>query len=417
MWDALRQYRYPLVLALIAFSVLAIGLALKPVPKPAAHKRPTELAATRAELDNLQRLVRRNSLRNLGSQFSTVAEKAADYVLPIANSSHTAIAWGASSVLLPKSEADLPRALAVEGGDGQSHNAVGNSWVPGTPFVVANPGFQLNPPISTGSPAQGEWIVAVSAELTGNPAFRPGVFNGRVEANCGLVGEKLSTTIPLSSAIAGAGVFDLDARLVGVVLSCDEGMAVIPVAEIQRASREAMAEPLLAGYGMAVSGDLSAWKLRDPRASGVVVTEVWNHWPAEAAGVGAGDFVLAIDGQAITSEQQAQQLLAAGGMHTLECRQGRRVKRVQVQAVTGIQSVAEGASMEESAPGIGIARVTPGSSAARAGIRSADRVVEIDGAPASRSAVEQAITPYTATAPAIVVLQRGARRLAVVVTP
>lgn len=417
MWDGLRQYRYPMVLALIAFAILALGLALKPEPKPTARKRPSELAATRVELENLQRLVRRNSLRNLGSQFSSVAEKAADYVLPIANSSQTALAWGPSAVLLPKLEGDLPHSSSVDGSDGRAHDFTANAWVPGVPFVIGSAGSDVTPPSIGGAPAPGDWIVAVSAAQTGVPTFRPGVFNGSAEANCGLVGEKLSSTIPLSGNMAGAGVFDLDARLVGVVLSCDEGMAVIPVAEIQRAARAGLSEPLLARYGMAISGDLGAWKLRDPRASGAVVTEVWNGWPADNAGVKAGDVIVAVDAQAISSEQQAQQLLATDGSHVLDVKHGRRTSRVSLQQVFATQPTQAGALVEEPAPGIGIARVNPGSSAARAGIRSGDRVVEIDGLEATRASVEQTITPFRSSAQAIVVLQRGARRLAVPVAP
>jgi S1-C subfamily serine protease len=320
-------------------------------------------------------------------------------------------------VLLPKLEAELPRSLAVDGSDGQAHNFAPDAWVPGAPFVIGSAGITMAPPATAGAPAQGDWVVAVAVATSGNPSFRPGVFNGSAEANCGLVGEKFSTTIPLSADMSGAGVFDLDARLLGVVLSCDEGMAVIPVTEIQRASRASLSEPLLARYGMAVTGDLTVWKLRDPRASGVVVTEVWSAWPSDTAGIEPGDFIIAVDGQAIGSEQQAQQLLSAQGAHALELRRARRAVRVSLQSVSAMQPALEGASLDEPAPGIGVTHVNAGSSAARAGIRSGDRILEIDGIAATRASVGQAITPYTATSPAVVVLQRGARKLAVMVTP
>jgi len=413
----LRQYRYPLVLAVIAAAVLAIGMALKPAPRPSSGKRTSELAATRAELENLQRLVRRNSLRNLGSQFSSVAEKATDYLMPVGNSSRTAVAWSGSTVLAPKSEDEVPHPLSIGGPDGQLHDVTPSAWVPGTPFVFGNAAFEVTPPTVASAPAHGEWLVAVSASQNGLPAFRPGVFNGVAEANCGLVGEKLSTTIPLSGDMAGSGVFDLDVRLVGVVTSCDEGLAVVPLREIQRASNAATAEPLLTLYGMAVSADIATWKERDPRASGVVATEVWDSWPADVAGIEAGDLIVAIDGQAVVSEQQADSLLAGSTPHTLDVRQGRRTKRVPLQPVSAMQPVVKGASMEEPAPGVGIARVTLGSSAARAGIRGGDRILQIDGAEATAAAVKEAIVPFRAASATTVVLRRGSRRLAVVVAP
>src|SRR5690348_16646748 len=107
------KYRYPLVLALIAGIILAVGLALKPQPAKSTTSNTTDVAATRAELETLQRLIQRNSLRNMGAQFSAVADDVAPYLLPLGDSRRNALAWPGTDDLLPKAMGDLPQTVSV----------------------------------------------------------------------------------------------------------------------------------------------------------------------------------------------------------------------------------------------------------------------------------------------------------------
>lgn len=411
-----HKYRYPLVLALVAAGVLAVGLALKPAPKPAARKSVPDITATRAELETLQHLVQRNSLRNIGAQFSGIADVVSDYLLPLADSRRNAIVWTASDELVAKPLGDLPRALPIVS-DGQVREAAPEQWVPGLPFALAQSvSPNLMPPVIAAAPPEGSWIVAVSVRPGQGRIFHPGIYNGTAGVECGpFIGQRLVTTILLGPELAGGGVFDLQSRLIGVIAQCEDGLAVIAPDEVQRALRASAATPLLSQYGMIATAADADWKRALGADAAVVVTDVWRNWPADVAGLQPGDVVLSVDGKPVSAPAElVQSLTAPAGRHDIEVRRGRRRMHIAMAPIAAnASSPAAAVDIVQPDQGIGIQRVAPGSSADRAGLRAGDRILEVGGAPATPARVLDAIGAFQVTAPVFVVALRGSHSVGV----
>lgn len=415
------QQRYVVILAVIAAAILAIGLVFRPKAPVSARRRTAEVTASRAELENLQRLVQRNSLRNMGTQFANIADRASEFLLPLANSDRNAVAWGGNELLLAKRMSDLPRVVLAIGADGQQYSSAPAHWVPGLPFAVARvSGAKLALPATNDAPASGAWVVAVSARSSGPALFRPGVYNGTALADCGpFIGRKALTTVLLSPEMVGGGVFDLENDLVGVIAECDGGLAVIPAGEIRRALSASGAAQILGHYGMRLADGQGPW-LASGEPSTVVVTEVWTGWPAELAGLAPGDFIAAVDKQPATAAAAtAALLLGASEPHDVVIHHHGRTLRLALNssAVEVNPAIRPGAVPVEAADGIGLARITAGSSADRAGLRAGDRILQIDRQTATRTLFEQSVAPYSVTAPSLVVVQRGGLRMGVVLAP
>lgn len=409
------KYRYPFILAIIAAGILAVGLALKPTPKPTARHVP-DVTATRAELESLQRLVQRNSLRNIGTQFSAVAAEVSDYLLPLVDSRQNAVVWSGGE-LVAKRMGELPHAVQIVAA-GEVHLAAPQQWIPGMPFAtVQSVATTLAPPSVAATPAEGAWIVATSARADQPPVFRPGIYNGTAAVDCGpFVTRKLVTTVALASELLGGALFDLQSDLLGVVVECEEGLAVISPSEVQRALSAAAASPLLSQYGMAVAAADPAWKQALGADASLVVTDVWRNWPADVAGIHPGDVILSVGGAAVPGLPELVRLLTSpGAQHEIQVRRGRRNLRIALQAV-GSTSAAQPAAVDVAAPASGVIlqRVLPGSSADRAGLRAGDRIVQVNGTPATPDGVLHAMGQVQVSAPVLVVVERRSRSMAVV---
>ncbi len=144
--------------------------------------------------------------------------------------------------------------------------------------------------------------------------------------------------------------------------------------------------------------DLSV-KLGVREGYGVVVAETLKDTPAEAAGLRAGDLIVAIDGQPIVETRELQRRVGATPagreLHVVVVRDGRRRElAVRVGAMPG-DVVAERIAAEfgflvrepsgEEAPAAGgspaaiVAAVLERSSAARAGLAVGDRLLAVNG--------------------------------------
>jgi hypothetical protein len=154
--------------------------------------------------------------------------------------------------------------------------------------------------------------------------------------------------------------------------------------------------------------------------SGVLVIDVVPHSPAATSGLEPGDFLLAIDGKAISSPQELRELVLAkkpGTQAKLSIwRQGTTIEReVTLAARSAEQSSAQekpwlGVVLEASdQPGAQIELVHPLSPAKQAGLRRGDLIVQIDGGKVQ--SVEDAVTQLERLKPqttiSIVVVRDG----------
>ena len=414
--------RYIALLAVIAVLILVIGFMLKPAAPP-SRKRVPEPTITHAELESLQQLVRRNSLRSVATNFSTLADQLFPEVA-------TVQPWGGGAVVMPdrgilaaKSMDALPEQLTLTSGDSAPSSFSAQAWIPGLPFLagrIAATGDSSPSSIARTLPAQGSWLLLITDGHSRPSLLSPGIFSGRAEVACGpFVHQQLQTTIPLTSATLGAGVFDLSGGLQGLVVKCDEGYSLIGIADVQQGLSQAGASSslLLAMYGMRLTAGVVA-----PNVSGdtPLVGEVWTAWPADNAGLQPGDVIVSVDDQPIARIEEAVAALTSDKItgHHLRVRRGRKMLSANLQTTqSSAGGTTTGAGVDTEATGIRLLQVAPGSSAAEAGVRPGDVVLQVNDFPATEAAVQSSIGHYRVPSPTSVVIWRPGRRILLRLVP
>ena len=163
-------------------------------------------------------------------------------------------------------------------------------------------------------------------------------------------------------------------------------------------------------------------ELVEETADGLRVAAVVPGSPAERAGLRAGDVLAAVDGRPLAGLAGLARLLGAfdpyaSGADVTLIRGGERTTvRVVLPARAGAPSLL-GESLEETADGLRVAAVAPGSPAERAGLRAGDVLAAVDGRPlADASALAAALIGADrdpAAAEAALELVRGGERLTV----
>ncbi len=408
-----ERNRYAAVLAAVAVGILVVGYWLRPLPKPQSQ-RGEDVSVTRAELDNLQQLVRRNSLRNLSSSFENIAQDNIAHLVTVQPSGVNAVLTSEDGLIIPKSIAAPPQQLTFTSGN--VSNALHLTlWTPGVPFAISRfdaSGFISPARVSDSTPAQGGWVIVVANGVFGQNLLSPGIYNGVVQENCGsYIRYRFLTTVPLNQSQLGGGLFDLTGALQGVVLPCEDGPAAIPISEVKRAVAAVNADPLLGRYGMRIAASA------DNQAT--LVTEVWDAWSAADAGFEPGDSLVAVDGQKVTATKDAVLALLHNdpAEHEVEVRRGSRMRSLNLVRTSAADASMQPALTAVQTSGILVNDVAAGSSAAIAGIKEGDRILSIDGRPATDALVQRAFAQYRTAAPVSLVVQKRGRRALVVVKP
>ena len=303
--------------------------------------------------------------------------------------------FAVNGVLIPENDLVVaksldapPRQLSVS--SGTTSNLVRTAmWVPGLPFVMGHfdaAGSFSPAQLSNSTPLLGGWVVVVANGIFGQALLSPGIYNGVAQDDCGAyIKYRFLTTVPLNRSLLGGGLFDLTGALQGFVLPCEDGPAAIPIPEVKRAIASVNSDSgsLLAKYGIRVA------TASDGQTT--LVTEVWDSWSAADAGFEPGDQLQSIDGQKVTSSQDAvaAMLSDTSTEHEVEVRRGSRSLTLNL-----IQTTIEDAAMQPAlttAPtaGVSVTEITMGSSAAKAGIKSGDRVLLVNGHPATDAIVQR----------------------------
>ena len=419
------RHRYVAILAAVAVLILVIGFLLRPTPPPTPTKRvPAELTVTHAELDNLRDLVQRNSLRNVAADFSALADRVFSQVATVRPWGSGAIVLAGGNILAPKLMGRLPQTIVLTSGDGPPHPLSVASWIPGIPFLAATvqESNDLSPAnLARALPVQGSWLLLVTDGINRPALVSPGVFSGMSDAHCGpFLHRQLQTTIPLTQATIGAGVFDLSGSLQGIVAQCDDSISIVGIGDIQKALTDANSATLLARYGMRLSPAAFPPGAATSTPGNVLVGELWTGWPADAAGLQAGDALLSINGQNVAAIDQTVAALTAQNapLFRLRVRRGQRfffadMKPVQLAA----PDAAAQSALELEPNGMRLLHVDPGSSAAAAGIRTEDIVLRVADLPATSARVNRVLGSYRVGAPVSAVIWRPGRELLVWIQP
>ncbi len=80
-----------------------------------------------------------------------------------------------------------------------------------------------------------DWLLVVARDPGERLISWYGIYGGRSFGRCGTrVVEKLMLGLPLTREFSGAGVFDLDGRVRGMIVDCGSDLAAIPAPELRR---------------------------------------------------------------------------------------------------------------------------------------------------------------------------------------
>lgn len=408
--------KYLAALAVAAALVLAVGLFLRGrflrSAPPAAAAAPPSQAATFQQLS--QEAQFRRMAGYLAERVAAVAARVT-YVPAVAAAG---VRWGGDTVVVTRPGVPVT-AVRVPGPDSL-----------GVPAAIALDAAERD---SVGS----DWVLVVGRGADGRVVSATGLAGGRDVVRCaGRDVEALVLGVPLTDALAGAGVFNLDGRRLGVVAYCEHGLAALPAGVVTRLladARGAAGKPG-AAYGLeatpldALARASLGSALGTPRDaaadSGLLVTAVRRGGPADAAGLRAGDLIVAIDGQPTASLPDLGALDGPAPVdgHAVQRRRGRATTLVRVRPPSGpaadsttpadrpVDTGAAGLGVGLTAPaalrGVPIATVEPGSAAHAAGLRPGDRLLRVGATAVTTATAAERLLAAAARTPTLLVFER-----------
>ena len=301
MPKARLDIRYLITLLVVATLILVGGWAIR----PRDDLQPIVSLPTVSELAGLTRLTQRRSLESMSQYFRGVADGVDASLVRVSNTTATGIVWNRERVLTVRLNHPVPPEVTLARARDSAVARVA-LWGPDLPFVsIGVPAVMagLAPVLhASAPPAPGSWVVSVWNADTGR-LFTPATYQQTVPAMCGDVEvREVVTSGGVSATMAGAGVFNLDGRLLAMVLPCGDRVAAITGASIDRLlfDAERVERRLLALYGLTAETPTDADRQYFSIESGLVVREVWDGHPGDAAGLRPGDVILAIDGAEVS---------------------------------------------------------------------------------------------------------------------
>ncbi|MEO8126930.1 MAG: hypothetical protein ABI822_07545, partial [Bryobacteraceae bacterium] len=225
--------KYIVVLALLAGAVLVAGALLKPKAPAPEQPSPSETAS-------LQARVRREDLGDTASFFEKQAQTLAPSVVYDKPHNSSAVAWAQSG-----------QAITTRSADAESLDP---------PLVLIRHNAGTPPFVRADNQQAGRWLLIVGRTADGQILWTPAVYGGTRQTTCaGETYRELTVNARLDSALSGAGAFDLDGLLVGLVANCDGSYHLISAASIPTllTTFETAEKKIETTYGFHV-GDLSA---------------------------------------------------------------------------------------------------------------------------------------------------------------
>ena len=380
-----RKYAY--ILLLVAVSVLAIGLVLKP-DQPEPKTPPSE-----SELAQLQRLTQQRRLQDLSSYLTVAADTAASSLVFVRETRHSGVLWDAQPLIITaktpfetRDEGSLTTAVP-EGRPGALRENPLAAAVPFAAFSFAGPPRIRAARRAAAPPNLGDWVLAVARNGNGGILFAHGIYQGTVEARCGSFAYRsVQSSAALSRALLGGGAFTLDGQLLGIIAECEQTRIVIAAETVAETLRHppGINVRLEDFYGIRVSDQPVAGVAAS--MPGVQVVAVWARSRGEAAGLRPGDLITTADAEPVHSSANLESLLVGGkAEHPLNVQRGRQRLVITLSEDSGTPSV-------QASYGITLSRwpqdhqvrveeVAAGSSAQQAGILRGDVLVRVGKRP------------------------------------
>jgi S1-C subfamily serine protease len=409
-----KKKRYGILLAIIAATILIIGMLFKPRQIDHTSPESSRVEALRQDVNTLRELAQRNTLRTTSSRFSSMARDDAHFLYP-SSDGRTALLWSSKTLLLDRATLSSDGMRISE--NGKVLPATSTVWGVGLPFTLYQAtALDAAPPntLKVEDLEPGTWMIVDTLGSNGLE-FVTGMYSGTSKTTCD--GEDYDTILlnaPFDPRFDGSGMFGIDGNLVAVLAQCDHGIAALPVdqiaARIADLGRPAkapfahlgfFAEPLAAPFDTLLHA-----------STGLLVTDVWVRWPAALAGLMPGDLILSIDN---TPASTLPQLASAAANLPMQL----RVQHINATLQTLILKSEQVRPQVEFEPGAGplaLASVSA-SLAVASGLRAGDQVLLLNGRPASPSVLTQILISGAPADPTpVLTVQRGSRQFLAVVT-
>ena len=458
-----QNRRYIITLASVAVAILVLGTLLRPGP---VADEPLPPPPSQAELSRLTRLTQRRSLEAMKEYFGAVANDADRSVVRLRMLGRSGVVWAPGQVVTARLEPRFPPTTTITGDAGEL----------GVPLAAGGPHLPIAlldvPETSEFIPVRrrsienldaGAWTVFVSDRH--GAGFSPATYIEVAEVTCqGRRVRDVVTSVALGPELAGAGLFDLDNNLLGVVLPCDGRFVAVTADDVETLAREAetVRSRIAQGYGMTLDNVTPDEREHLGVAFGVLVRDVWSGELADAIGVRPGDIVISINAELILNVDQLAPLVdararPAGGSAAAD-EAAEAASEIAVSDTADTADTAEGDTAEgdtgveayevgvlrggdtvvlnlpvdplafvapdalvpdgglvwdDPARGYRVDDVRPGTAAALAGLRPGDRLLRIDGATLETLTEVRAALSATRDTPVLLELERGPRRTVV----
>jgi S1-C subfamily serine protease len=430
--ERLQRQKYIAVLTLAACLILGGGWLLRPRDIP---NSPAPLPSD-SELAQLARRAERRSLDSMATYFAVTAGDVESSIVHLPGADTSGVVWDDGTIVTAPLLQQAAGTVTVQSRSGQDRGEP-MIWGPRVPLaaVVIGDGLAGVRAASnaTSIPEAGTWVLAVW-RVGRDRGFAPGSYLQSAAVTCGERRlQEVVSSLALSHMMIGGGLFDIDGGLLALILPCGDRVAAIATASVAAVLTQAdtTEQRVLARYGLvlgALSDDEAAYfELGD----GVIVREVWAGFRGAEAGVLPGDIIDALDGAVVTAPGDLGALGEPPGEQALELsvRRGTGTLTLTLTPTVGLP----GNDLEEfvdavAPPGAGlvweappppepyrIEGVVPDSRAAVAGVEPGDRLVRIDHAEPRNLAQIRQIFEDSRTLPVLLDIERGERRLAVLV--
>jgi S1-C subfamily serine protease len=389
MIHANHDRKYALILLAASFFILAAGIAVRQL-----HTKQPQQAKPAIDLGRLQQLTEERRLRDLSTYLSNAANNVSSSLLYLPSRRSSGVVWSSRDAILAPQQAAVPFALVA---------------AKDTAAVI--PAFR-----ATGSPAAGDWLLAVARNSGGELAFAHGLYQGITSSRCGSFAfDEVQSGIPLAGSLVGGGVFTLQGQMVGFIAECGDRPIAISISSIANYLKRpsTLNDRLEAAYGMRV----------DATAAQVQVSTVWNHSAADTAGLQPGDVIRSIDEKAISALPDLEILASpTGEPHRIQLQRGPRRLTVRLnppsdQAPPTAEKVGLTFASAANSSSATVQEVAKNSPAQRAGILPGDQLRRVGRTSVTdRTMAIRAIVAAGAH-PVVLTLARDGKELEVLLAP
>lgn len=384
-----RDPRYLAVLALIAGAILVLGNWLRPVA--GGEDGVGQVLPVESSLLQLPRLTQRRAIEDR-VEFVTQSVFSLDrYIYRLARANQSAVLWNAATLATASATGRMPSRDEASGGSEIRLDASVTRAGPHLPLSLL--GVRLERPplpirrVSASTAPEGSWVLAVWRGSDGALAWLEGQYLRTGPENCGdlVPAHTLSSTIQLTPEMAGAGVFNLDGALVGIVGRCDEGLSILSTQAIELLFGRTgdLKDRLLYRYGMQLDLPNDAEREALQVEQGLLVREVWVGYQGHASGLRPGDVLVGMDGVDLVTVGELERLVlpVAQEVFELQVVSQRRSRTVDLRARPEVEPEvsAGGVVLSASEPGISITYVAGQGGFASARARAGDRLLSVDG--------------------------------------